>query len=142
MQRDHSTAWLLNRKCMTISSQNYRTCFILAAFYRSLGLTDATKLGRVLHHVFRHHIIFCLRCNGMQDYKVHSGESDSASNFRDSSIVILFFVGIIFLVAIYMYLAALLYNYTPSVKVSEQLYMCCCCMSSVYHSATLKITIH
>ena len=45
-------------------------------------------------------IIFCLRCNGMQDYKVHSGESYSTSNFRDSSIVILFFVGILFLVAI------------------------------------------
>ena len=26
---DHSTVWLLNRECMTISSENYRTCFIL-----------------------------------------------------------------------------------------------------------------
>ena len=31
-QHSHSAVWLLNRKCMTISSENYRTCFILASF--------------------------------------------------------------------------------------------------------------
>ena len=40
-QHDHSIGWLLNRECMTISSDNYRTCFIL---YRSLGSRDAIKL--------------------------------------------------------------------------------------------------
>ena len=74
----HCPVWLLNRKCMTISSQNYRTCFILAAFYRNLGSREATKLGRVLHHVLRHHIE---RQRYLvipwQDYEVYSGEPSS-----------------------------------------------------------------
>ena len=74
----HSAVWLLNRKCMTVSSQNYRTCFILAAFYRSLGSRDATKLGRVLQQVLRHHIE---RQRYLvipwQDYEVYSGEPSS-----------------------------------------------------------------
>ena len=79
-QRDHSVSWLLNRECMTISSDNYRTCFILASFYRSLGSRDATKLGRVLRHVVRHHIerrqrlLFTM---WWWDYQVYSGEASS-----------------------------------------------------------------
>ena len=77
-QHSHCPVWLLNRKCMTISSQNYRTCYMLAAFYRSLGSRDATKLGRVLHHVLRHHIE---RQRYLvipwQDYEVYSGEPSS-----------------------------------------------------------------
>ena len=74
-QHGHSIAWLLNRKCMTISSQNYRTCYILAAFYRSLGSRDATKLGRVLHHVLRHHIdrLHHYLMMPWQDDEVYSG---------------------------------------------------------------------
>ena len=100
-QHDHSIAWLLNRECMTISSQNYRTCFILASFYRSLGSRDATKLGRVLHHVLRHHIERYIFLFEMQwrDYEVYSGDLYSRSNFGGLPTVILFFVGI-FLVAI------------------------------------------
>ena len=101
-QHGHSIAWLLNRKCMTISSQNYRTCYILAAFYRSLGSKDATKLGRVLHYVLRHHIgrrQHLLSKIQWQDYEVYSGESYSRSHFGGLQIVILFFVGI-YLVAI------------------------------------------
>ena len=99
-QRDHSIVWLLKRECMTISSDNYKTCFMLAAFYRSLGSRDSTKLGRVLHHVLRHHIerhtfLFTM---WWWDYEVYSGESYSGSNFGGLPIVILFFVGI-FLVA-------------------------------------------
>ena len=76
---DHTMAWLLNRECMTISSQNYRTCFMLAAFYRSLGSRDATKLGRVLQQALRHHIerrqrsLFTMR---WWDYEVY-GEASS-----------------------------------------------------------------
>ena len=79
-QHDHLIAWLLNRECMTISSENYRTCFILAAFYRSLGSRDATNLGRVLQQVSRHHIerrqrlLFAMR---WRDYEVYSGEASS-----------------------------------------------------------------
>ena len=100
-QRDHSIVWLLNRECMTISSENYRTCFILASFYRSLGSRDAIKLGRVLHQVLRHHIERHHLWSKMQwrDYEVYTGESYSRSNFGGLPIVILFFVGI-FLVAI------------------------------------------
>ena len=78
-QDSHSTVWLLNRKCMTISSENYRTCFILAAFYRSLGSRDATKLGRVLHHVLRHHIKRHQRYLMIpwQDYEVYSDAPSS-----------------------------------------------------------------
>ena len=78
-QDSHSTVWLLNRKCMTISSENYRTCFILAAFYRSLGSRDATKLGRVLHQVLRHHIKRHQHYLMIpwQDYEVYSGEPSS-----------------------------------------------------------------
>ena len=54
---DHSTVWLLDSECMTISSENYRTCFILATFYRSLGSRDTTKLGTVLQHVLRHFVL-------------------------------------------------------------------------------------
>ena len=74
-QHGHSTVWLLNRKCMTISSQNYRTCYILAAFYRSLGSRDATKLGGVLHHVLRHHIdrLHHYLMMPWQDDEVYSG---------------------------------------------------------------------
>jgi len=74
-QHGHSTVWLLNRKCMTISSQNYRTCYILAAFYRSLGSRDATKLGRVLHRVLRHHIdrLHHYLMMPWQDDEVYSG---------------------------------------------------------------------
>ena len=101
-QHSHSTVWLLNRKCMTISSQNYRTCYILAAFYRSLGSRDATKLGRVLHRVLKHHFERHQHLSSKmqwQDYEVYSGESYSRSHFGGLPIVILFFVGI-FLVAI------------------------------------------
>ena len=74
-QHSHFTVWLLNRKCMTISSENYRTCFILAAFYRSLGSRDATKLGRVLRHVLRHHIdrLHHYLMMPWQDDEVYSG---------------------------------------------------------------------
>ena len=77
---DHTMAWLLNRECMTISSENYRTCFILAAFYRSLGSRDGTKLGRVLQQVIRHHtdrhqrLLFTMR---WWDYEVYSEEASS-----------------------------------------------------------------
>ena len=100
--RDHTMAWLLNRECMTISSENYRTCFILAAFYRSLGSRDATKLGRVLQQVLRHHIgrrQQLLSEMQWQDYEVYSGESYTRSHFEGLPIVILFVVGIL-LVAI------------------------------------------
>ena len=75
-QHSHSIAWLLNRKCMTISSQNYRTCYILAAFYRSLGSRDATKLGGVLHRVLRHHIdrLHHYLMIPWRDDEVYSGE--------------------------------------------------------------------
>ena len=77
-QCDHSTAWLLNRECMTISSQNHGTCFIHAAFYSSLGSSDGTKLGRVLHYVLSHyferHFLFKTR---WRDYEVYSKESSS-----------------------------------------------------------------
>ena len=53
-QTDHSGVWLLDQECMTISSKNYKTCKILAAFYNSLGSKKAAMLGRVLNHV-RHH---------------------------------------------------------------------------------------
>ena len=78
-QHGHSAVWLLNRKCMTISSENYRTCFILASFYRSLGSRDATKLGRVLHQVLRHHIKRHQRYLVIpwQDYEVYSSEPSS-----------------------------------------------------------------
>ena len=111
---DHSTVWLLDSECMTISSQNYRTCFILAAFYRSLGSRDATKLGRVLHHVLRH---FVLRYHVLghsvfrmfyriddtyrwKYYEVYSGESssqvyvDEENTFRGLLIMIALFIGI------------------------------------------------
>ena len=80
-QHSHSIAWLLNRKCMTISSQNYRTCYILAAFYRSLGSRDATKLGGVLHRVLRHHIdrLHHYLMMPWQDDEVYSGEPLSQS---------------------------------------------------------------
>ena len=104
-QRHHSIAWLLNRECMTISSQNYRTCFILAAFYRSLGSRDARKLGRVLHQVVRHHIerrrrlLFTMR---WRDYQVYSGEASSpvydthsGSNFGGLLIMIALLTGIL-----------------------------------------------
>ena len=78
-QHSHSAVWLLNRKCMTISSENYRTCFILASFYRSLGSRDATKLGKVLHQVLRHHIERRQRYLVIpwQDYEVYSSEPSS-----------------------------------------------------------------
>ena len=53
-QADHSGVWLLDQECTTISSKNYKTCKILAAFYNSLGSKEATTLGRVLNRV-RHH---------------------------------------------------------------------------------------
>ena len=77
---DHTIAWLLNRECMTISSENYRTCFMLAAFYRSLGSRDARKLGRALQQVLRHHnerrqrSLFTMR---WRNYEVYSGEASS-----------------------------------------------------------------
>ena len=67
---------------------------MLAAFYRSLGSRDARKLGRVLHHVLRHHFerhfLFTMQ---WLDYKVYSGELYDSS-FGGLVIVILLFVGI------------------------------------------------
>ena len=89
---DHTMAWLLNRECMTISSENYRTCFMLAAFYRSLGSRDATKLGRVLQQALRHHIerhqrsLFTMR---WWDYEVYSGEASSPLYDEFGSLLIL-----------------------------------------------------
>ena len=103
-QRDHSIVWLLNRECMTISSQNYRTCFILASFYRSLGSRDATKLGRVMRHVVRHYIERHAFLFKMQwwDYEVYSRESSSPvisthcrDNIGDLLIMALFFICIL-----------------------------------------------
>ena len=107
-QRDHSTVWLLNRECMTISSDNYRTCFILAAFYRSLGSRDGTKLGRVLHHVLGHHferhLLFRIQ---WWDYEVYSKESSSPvisayvrSNFGNLLTMALFFICILCVAAL------------------------------------------
>ena len=107
-QRDHSIVWLLNRECMTISSENYRTCFILAAFYRSLGSRDATKLGRVLHHVLRHHIErhFLFKTQ-WRDYEVYSRESSSPvisahgrNNFGNLLVMALFLVCILCVAAL------------------------------------------
>ena len=81
-QHGHSAVWLLNKECMTISSENYRTCSILASFYRSLGSRDPTKLGRVLCHVVRHHIerrqclLFTMR---WWDFEVYSWEPSSSA---------------------------------------------------------------
>ena len=55
-QTDHSGVWLLDQECTTISSKNYKTCKILAAFYNSLGSKEATTLGRVLNHAQRHQV--------------------------------------------------------------------------------------
>ena len=52
---DHSTAWILDQECMTISSENYQTCKILAAFYSSLSSKETTTLARVLNRVLGHH---------------------------------------------------------------------------------------
>ena len=53
---DHSAVWLLDQECMTISSENYKTCKILAAFYTSLGSKDAATLEKVFTHVLRHYL--------------------------------------------------------------------------------------
>ena len=56
---------------------SYRACYILAAFYRSLGSRDARKLGRVLRQVVRHYIERHAFLFKMQwwDYEVYSRES-------------------------------------------------------------------
>ena len=104
-QTDHSTAWILDQECMTISSENYQTCKILAAFYSSIGLKEATTLARVLNRVLGHHFerqspYFTKTkwCN----HKVYSEESTSLiytycrSNLRGLlTIIVIFFVVIV-----------------------------------------------
>ena len=55
-----SAVWLLDSECMSVSLENYKTCSVLAGFYKNLGSSDAKKLGQVLNHMLRH---FKKRCH-------------------------------------------------------------------------------
>ena len=102
-QGDHSEKWLLDKECMTVSSKNCRTCMMLAGFYRSLKLEDATKLGRVLNRALRH---FVRRRHYLiemwwYDYDIYSRLSKykSRSNF-EVLMTVLVFLGIPFVAVI------------------------------------------